>query len=139
MNNVDVTDRTREFPAEEWKLLPKAFRQLLNKMPERQEMNRRFNRNSSATSTTQFTTPSTTADNASTTTVRLDDHAHTQLVNATARAVLAANRARTDGSPANVQMPRMGNGTPRQNRQASSASVVSEVSQPRWDRDGNLL
>jgi len=100
-------------------------------MPERQEMNRRFNRNSSATSTTKFTTPSTTTDNASTTTVRLDDHAHTQLVNAAARAVLAANRARTDGSPAHVQMPRMGNGTPRQNRQASSASVVSEVSQPR--------
>ena len=139
VNGVDVTDRTREFPKEDWLKLPKAFRTVLNKMPERRVHNKRLNGRSAASAATSRAEDSSN-------TVTLSDETHAELVNATARAVLSVDRS--SAPPTTVQMPRMGAGNRRQaaaasranaNNNTADASVVSEISQHRWDRDGNLL
>ena len=139
VNGIDVTDRTREFPKEEWIKLPKNFRTLLNRMPERRHHNKKLNGRSAASAATKKSEDSGTE-------VTLSDATHADLVNATARAVLSVERG--SAPPGTVQMPRMGAGNRRQaaasGRTASGnsntdTSVVSEITQHRWDRDGNLL
>ena len=119
--------------------MPKAFRTVLNKMPERRVHNKRLNGRSAASAATSRAEDSSN-------TVTLSDETHAELVNATARAVLSVDRS--SAPPTTVQMPRMGAGNRRQaaaasranaNNNTADASVVSEISQHRWDRDGNLL
>ena len=140
VNGVDVTDRTREFPPEDWRKLPRPFRSMLNRMPERKAHNLRLKRNAAALAAGRDGTEDPAA------TVSLSDETRTQLINATARAVMSVNQASgaTTPPPSTVQMPRMGAGQQRQRQNAATnrdaSSVVSELSNNfRFDRDGNII
>ena len=144
VNGVDVTDRTREFTKDEWAKLPKSFRTVLNRMPERREHNKRLKnqRNTSSVNTDG------TSDG-----ITISEAVQGQIVSGVARAVLGVNASRDTPPPGvvNVQQPRMGSGgaASRTNgRQAAAtqaragndnSSVVSDISTLRWDMNGNLI
>ena len=139
VNGVDVTDRTREFPKEEWLKLPKGFRTVLNRMPERKKHNKKLNGRTTSSVTTTGGSSGTEASQ----TFQLPDDVQASLVTATARAVASLDR-NSSTPPPTVQMPRMGAGNRRQATSTSdgrndAASVISDVSTCRWDRDGNLI
>ena len=135
INGVDVTDRTREFPKVDWIKLPKGFRTILNRMPERRNHNKKLNGRTTSSVTTAGGSSETEASQ-----FQLPDNVQAGLVTATARAVASLDRS-SSVPPSTVQMPRMGAGNRRQAAAVAneSASVISDVSTIRWDRDGNII
>ena len=147
VNNVDVTDRAREFPAHEWKKLPRSFRTVLNKDPSRQSLNKKYGtrRNTSAAETGASGGRS----------VSFSDQQQGNIITGVARAVISGVTAASLAPPATVEVrqPRMGAGgaahasrqrqtASAQTQQGGSAddqSMTSRLSTTTWDHHGNII